>query len=160
MYLEELSDHIEDVSVECQTDMFLDKPATPLFIPAKTGRDAATQIEEGELFDFDVEVQPVLQVLVGKTIEQALLEVLEEEELANLRAQQQVFKEIRDAELVEVQRLEERERRLRVEKVRITRNKTMKVTSTLEQRYVARTVLDMLIQDVTNQRLEAFQMKE
>ncbi len=49
MYLEELSDHIEDVSVECQTDMFLDKPATPLFIPAKTGRDAATQIEEGEV---------------------------------------------------------------------------------------------------------------
>lgn len=67
----------------------------------------------------------MLQVLVGKTIEQALLEVLEEEELANLRAQQQVFKEIRDAELVEVQRLEERERRLRVEKVRITRNNIM-----------------------------------
>ncbi|XP_042603067.1 radial spoke head protein 3 homolog isoform X1 [Cyprinus carpio] len=217
MYLEELSDHIEDVSVECQTDMFLDKPATPLFIPAKTGRDAATQIEEGELFDFDVEVQPVLQVLVGKTIEQALLEVLEEEELANLRAQQQVFKEIRDAELVEVQRLEERERRLRVEKEnRIKQQKAVlekeketadkiaarafaqqylsdllpsvysnlkdcgyfydpvqrdietgflpwlmeEVTSTLEQRYVARTVLDMLIQDVTNQRLEAFEMKE
>uniref|UniRef100_A0A671MX97 Radial spoke head 3 n=1 Tax=Sinocyclocheilus anshuiensis TaxID=1608454 RepID=A0A671MX97_9TELE len=105
-----------DVSVECQTDMFLDKPATPLFIPAKTGQDAATQIEEGELFDFDVEVQPMLQVLEGKTIEQALLEVLEEEELASLRAQQQAFKEIRDAELVEVQRLEERERCLRVEK--------------------------------------------
>lgn len=78
-----------------------------------------------QLFDFDVEVQPVLQVLVGKTIEQALLEVLEEEELADLRAQQQMFKEIRDAELVEVQRLEERERRLRVEKVRITRNNIM-----------------------------------
>ncbi len=78
-----------------------------------------------QLFDFDVEVQPVLQVLVGKTIEQALLEVLEEEEMADLRAQQQVFKEIRDAELVEVQRLEERERRLRVEKVRITRHNIM-----------------------------------
>lgn len=49
MYLEELSDRIEEVSVECQTDMFLDKPDTPLFIPAKTGRDAATQIEEGEV---------------------------------------------------------------------------------------------------------------
>jgi len=71
-----------------------------------------------------MEVRPVLQVLVGKTIEQALLEVLEEEELANLRAQQQTFKEIRDAELVEVQRLEERERRLRVEKVGITTSHT------------------------------------
>lgn len=73
-----------------------------------------------QLFDFDVEVQPVLQVLVGKTIEQALLEVMEEEELDNLRARYRAFMEIRNAELVEVQRLEERERRLRVEKVRIT----------------------------------------
>lgn len=49
LYLEELSDHIEETSVECQTDAFLDKPATPLFIPAKSGKDAATQIEEGEV---------------------------------------------------------------------------------------------------------------
>ncbi|XP_076872826.1 radial spoke head protein 3 homolog isoform X2 [Brachyhypopomus gauderio] len=118
LYLEELSDHIEDVSVECQTDAFLDKPATPLFIPAKTGKDVATQIEEGELFHFDVEVQPVLEVLVGKTVEQALLEVMEEEELACLRAQQHAFQELRNAELVEVQRLEEQERRRREEKDR------------------------------------------
>ncbi|XP_060796662.1 radial spoke head protein 3 homolog [Neoarius graeffei] len=118
LYLEELSDHFENTSVECQTDAFLDKPATPLFIPAKSGKDAATQIEEGELFDFDLEVQPVLQVLVGKTMEQALLEVLEEEELAWLRAQQRAFQELRNAELVEVQRMEEQERRHREEKER------------------------------------------
>lgn len=35
--------------IECQTDAFLDKPATPLFIPAKSGKDAETQIEEGEV---------------------------------------------------------------------------------------------------------------
>lgn len=52
LYLEELSDHIEDSSVECQTDAFLDKPATPLFIPAKSGKDATTQIEEGEVTFF------------------------------------------------------------------------------------------------------------
>lgn len=49
LYLEELSDHIEDTNVECQTDAFLDKPATPLFTPAKSGKDVATQIEEGEV---------------------------------------------------------------------------------------------------------------
>ncbi|XP_056620662.1 radial spoke head protein 3 homolog [Triplophysa dalaica] len=217
MYLEELSGRIEEVSVECQTDMFLDKPATPLFIPAKTGRDAATQIEEGELFDFDVEVQPVLQVLVGKTIEQALLEVMEEEELDNLRARYQAFMEIRNAELVEVQRLEERERRLHVEREnRIKQQKAVlekeketadkiaarafaqqyltdllpsvysnlkesgyfydsvkrdletgflpwlmeEVSNTLEKRYVARTVVDQIIRDVTNRRLEAFQQQK
>lgn len=70
-----------------------------------------------QLFDFDIEVKPMLEVLVGKTIEQALLEVMEEEELANLRAHQYAFLEMRAAELAEVQRLEEQERRHREEKV-------------------------------------------
>lgn len=71
-----------------------------------------------QLFDFDIEVKPILEVLVGKTVEQALLEVMEEEELANLRAQQRRFEELRNAELVETQRLEEQERRHREEKQR------------------------------------------
>lgn len=70
-----------------------------------------------QLFVFDVEVQPMLEVLVGKTVEQALLEVMEEEELANLRSQQRAFQELRNTELVEQQRLEEQERRHREEKV-------------------------------------------
>uniref|UniRef100_A0A8D2JGZ3 Radial spoke head 3 n=1 Tax=Varanus komodoensis TaxID=61221 RepID=A0A8D2JGZ3_VARKO len=70
------------------------------------------------LFDFDIEVQPMLEVLVGKTIEQALLEVMEEEELADLRAHQCIYQELRFAELAEVQRLEEQERRHREEKQR------------------------------------------
>ena len=137
---------MEEADVECQTDAFLDRPPTPLFVPAKTGVDNTTQILDGEvrltflfhfwgmiliiteqseendlqrykspqsskppsiclilitfnfkhikyfqLFDFDIEVKPILEVLVGKTIEQALMEVMEEEELANLRAQQVSF---------------------------------------------------------------------
>lgn len=70
-----------------------------------------------QLFDYDVEVQPILEVLVGKTIEQSLIEVLEEEELAALREQQRKFLELRAAEKAEEQRLEEQERRLREEKV-------------------------------------------
>ncbi|XP_061560489.1 radial spoke head protein 3 homolog isoform X2 [Phycodurus eques] len=118
LYLEELCYNIEVSHIECQTDPLLDRPATPLFIPAKSGKDVATQIEEGELFDFDREVQPLLEVLVGKTIEQSLLEVMEEEELACLRAQQRAFQELRNAELAEVQRLQEREWRRREEKER------------------------------------------
>ncbi|XP_017267352.1 radial spoke head protein 3 homolog [Kryptolebias marmoratus] len=118
LFLEELSEVIEATDTECQTDEFLDRPATPLFIPAKTGKDAETQIEEGELFNFDTEVQPILEVLVGKTVEQSLLEVMEEEELACLRAQQRAFEELRNNELAEVQRLQEQERRRREEKER------------------------------------------
>ncbi|KAL0622260.1 Radial spoke head protein 3-like protein [Plecturocebus cupreus] len=118
LYLEEIADRIIEVDVECQTDAFLDRPPTPLFIPAKTGKDVATQILEGELFDFDLEVTPVLEVLVGKTIEQSLLEVMEEEELANLRVSQREYEELRNSERAEVQRLEEQERRHREEKER------------------------------------------
>ena len=71
-----------------------------------------------QLFDFNIEVKPVLEVLVGKTIEQSLIEVMEEEELSNLREQQRQFQELRNAELVEQQRLEEEDRRRRIEKVR------------------------------------------
>lgn len=115
-YLEELADRIEEADVDCQTDGFLDRPPSPLFVPAKSGADASTQILDGELFDFDIEVKPILEVLVGKTLEQSLIEVLEEEELANLRIQQREFLELRNAELAEQQRLEEQERRHREEK--------------------------------------------
>ncbi|NXF89178.1 RSPH3 protein, partial [Eubucco bourcierii] len=118
LYLEEISDRIIEIDTECQTDAFLDRPPTPFFIPAKTGKDVATQIEEGELFDFDIEVKPILEVLIGKTVEQALLEVMEEEELAQLWARQRAYAELRDAELAEVQRLEEQDRRYREEKER------------------------------------------
>lgn len=42
----------------------------------------------GDLFDFDLEVEPILEVLVGKVLEQGLMEVLQEEELAAMRRHQ------------------------------------------------------------------------
>lgn len=42
-------DRIEEADVETQTDAFLDRPPTPLFIPAKTGLDVATQIQDGDV---------------------------------------------------------------------------------------------------------------
>ncbi|XP_006227972.1 radial spoke head protein 3 homolog isoform X2 [Rattus norvegicus] len=217
LYLEEIADRIVEIDMECQTDAFLDRPPTPLFIPAKTGKDVATQILEGELFDFDLEVKPMLEVLVGKTIEQALLEVMEEEELANLRASQYAYEEIRNVELAEVQRLEEQERRHREEKERRKRqqweivhkqNETSQkisarafaqryladllpsvfdslrnsgyfydpierdievgflpwllneVEKTMEHSMVGRTVLDMLIREVVERRINDYESKE
>jgi len=118
LYLEELADKVEETDAQAQTDAFLDRPATPLFVPAKTGADVATQILPGELFDFDLEVRPILEVLVAKTTEQALMEVCEEEELATLRAHQRRFQQRRAAELAETQRLAEQDRRREEEKKR------------------------------------------
>ena len=105
LYLEEITDNIEESEVTCQTDAWMDRPVTPLFVPAKTGADVETQIMPGDLFNFDREVkvkwsfiecfsnhfQPILEVIVGKTMEQSMLEVMEEEELENLREQQRKF---------------------------------------------------------------------
>ena len=118
LYLEELTDRVEEADVATATDPFLDRPPSPLFIPAKTGVDAATQILDGDLFNFDLEVQPILEVLVGKTCEQALMEVMEEEELDRIRDHQREYEELRNAELIETQRLEEQARRRREEKQR------------------------------------------
>jgi hypothetical protein len=54
-------------------------------------------VPAGELFDFDAEVEPLLEVLVGKVLEQALMEVLEEEEIAALQQHQAHFEAIRCA---------------------------------------------------------------
>ncbi|ORY40862.1 radial spoke 3 [Neocallimastix californiae] len=118
LYLEELYDKVPEAIAATQTDLFLDRAPSPLYIPQKSGIDAATQIYDGELFDFNFEVEPILEVLVGKTLEQALIEVMEEEELEMLRKHQVEFEEKRNAELAEVQRLEDAERRRTDEKNR------------------------------------------
>jgi hypothetical protein len=131
-YLEELADTVPEAEVMTQTDAFMDRPPTPLFVPMKIGVDVETQIENGDLFDFDFEAEPILEVLVGKTLEQGLMEVMEEEELAAMRAHQEHFEQIRNAELVATQRMEaaerrkaeERERRVAQEKRRVECEKT------------------------------------
>ncbi|KAL3131855.1 hypothetical protein ABBQ38_007568 [Trebouxia sp. C0009 RCD-2024] len=117
-YLEQLTDSVAEAEMSTQTDPFKDRPSTPLFIPAKAGLDATTQIEAGDLFDFDFEVEPLLEVLVGKCLEQGLMEVMEEEELAAMRAHQQHYEQVKAAELASVQRLEAAELRKQEEKAR------------------------------------------
>lgn len=94
-YLEELADVTPEEDAHTQTEAFIDRPPTPLFMPKKTGADVTTQIEPGDLFDFDFEVEPVLEVLVGKVLEQGLTEVMEEEELKAMRAHQEHFEQVR-----------------------------------------------------------------
>ena len=61
-----------------QTAAFRPRKDRGVFLAVKTGRDAETHIEEGDLFDFDEEVKPLADVLVAKTIEQAVMETEEE----------------------------------------------------------------------------------
>jgi hypothetical protein len=117
-YLEELSDRPVEVDANTQTEAFLDRPPSPLFVPAKSGADAASQVDVLEIFDFNAECAPILEVLVGKTLQTSMLEVMEEEELAAIRRRQDEFEEERNAELLEVQRLEAESSRKYAEKTR------------------------------------------
>lgn len=115
-FLEELTDRPVEMDAETQTLAFMDRPPDPLFIVAKTGYDVETQILPGDLFNFDLEVQPILEVLVGKTLHVAMLELMQEEELDAIRSQQEQFEDVRNIELAEVQRLEAEVRRKTQEK--------------------------------------------
>lgn len=53
------------------------KQPTPEYVPLPKGRDEGTQIEKWELLDYDNEVEPVLQVLVGRTLSQSRIELIE-----------------------------------------------------------------------------------
>jgi len=158
-YLEELSDNVRVSEVDTQTDAFLDRPATPLFVPQKIGVDVETQIEEGDLFDFDLEVSPILEVITGKTLEQALMEVLEEEELANLRHHQDEFDRIRNAELAETQRMEAAEKRRYEEKQRRLAQEQERVDSEkiVAEKITARTFAKTYVSDLVGQVFSGLQ---
>ena len=71
----------------------------------KTGIDCGTQLND-EVFDFDVEVVPLLQVIVGKTMEQALLEVESEAELVSLEEEYKGLVADKQAEEERIKELE------------------------------------------------------
>lgn len=88
--------------VESQTNEFKERPPSPEYVPRKTGIDVTTQITQDDvsyLFDFDREVEPILNVIVYKTLEQALFEVESEEELLALDVAAKQFHSDRNAEL-------------------------------------------------------------
>lgn len=120
-YIEILSDKPEQRYQETQTDFLLNKPAAELTkndrhyytLNANDKKSIATQIIEDDLlFDFNTEVESILQVLKTKVLEQSRMEVLEEEEQAIMKDQHRKYVQLKNAELAEVQRLEANERRI------------------------------------------------
>ena len=95
-YLEELTDKPYEESISTQTDTYLDKPTIPIFIPTSSGEDKETQVYDGELFEFNLEVEPILEVLVGKAIDQSLIEVIEEQGMFYHLFYQKIFFKFHD----------------------------------------------------------------
>jgi hypothetical protein len=98
-------------------DYYIDRPPTPEYKPKERGLDVATQIVAEELFDYTLEVEPLLQVIVGRTTEQARIELIEEDEKEALRVHKTHYEKKRNAELMVTQRMEAAFIRRKEEKV-------------------------------------------
>jgi len=125
-FLEELTDKVPETETQTQTEAFLEQQTNPVFVEQKRGVDAETQVLDNELFDFDREVEPILEVLVGKTLQHAFVEVMEEVELSEIECHKRKFEEERNRERSKVEKMEaeakrrneERERRMEQQKAR------------------------------------------
>jgi len=87
-FVAELTDKAPVYEIGCQTEFKVDRPPTPHKMPKIAGVSKKTLVEDNELFLFEDEVEPILSVLCGKTLEIARMEVLQEEELAEMKRQQ------------------------------------------------------------------------
>ncbi len=79
---------------------------TPVYVPKPPGVEIATQIEDGELFDFDLEVEPILEVLIGRSLVQATYELIEEHERDEYLSHKKQYEQKREFELINLQRME------------------------------------------------------
>lgn len=103
-YLEDLTDIPINGDFSTQTEAN-EVEEEVSFVPKPRGDDKGTVIEEREMFEFESSVEPILQVLIGKSMEQGLLEVLQEEELKVLKAQRDTWEQRRNLIHNEAQRL-------------------------------------------------------
>ena len=93
-----------------QTDPLPPPPQPVLIWKQKEGKDVECQIEDGDLFDFDEEVKPLIHIIVSKTIEDARREVLEEEEIRHIMEQQEKYRKLNEYNNNRVRQIEEDEK--------------------------------------------------
>lgn len=101
-----------------EADYHIDRAELAVFIPIPKGLDKATNLndrQDADLYDFDLEVEPILQVLVGKSLELARIEVIEDFEIKELKKHNAIFKKIRDSELLYTQQEEAKNNRFEQE---------------------------------------------
>ena len=104
--------------IEDKPYFYEDKPPVPKYVPLPAGKEEYTQIIDGELFDFDLEVKPILEVLVGRSVLQAKMELIEEEEREQYLKHKREYERKREFELNNLQRTEARYVRREEEKQR------------------------------------------
>jgi hypothetical protein len=124
----------DDLATAAET--YIERPPTPHFVPDEPGVDVETQVYDGDLFNFDAEVRPMIKVVVQHTLLRALAEVHEEVEVENLAKHRDRYEVERNTILAELQRLEAKEQRKFEEdkRRRAQREQVMKEVSELNNK--------------------------
>eukprot|EP01083_Nonionella_stella_P294978 1002538_1 len=108
---------------ETQCDEFRDVPPEKPFIYVKAGIDQGVQVESSAMYNFDLDVAPIVDVIVGKTVEQALVEVREEETIRKIREQKDGADSRSKKEVKRMRELDDKERKLFEKKEKLVREK-------------------------------------
>ena len=154
IFTEKVNDitHPKPISFEVgiQTEKLPKRPVSPCPWPEKKGIDTETQIDDGDLFNFDVEVAPLVQVIVSKTLEDSRREVLEEEEMKNIQFQMEKFKLKEKEENDKIKMMENEEKKRfneRLNKKKEKENK-IKITKMFQQKLITRKIAKQYVNNL------------
>ena len=139
-----------------QTDPLPEKPVPKLIWPEKKGVDVETQINDGDLFNFTLEVKPLVSIIVSKTLEDSRREVLEEEELKIIKEQQNKYKDLENEEKERIKNIENIERE-KYEEMKMKKNekiKRLEMTKLFQKKLISRIKAKQYIKKIYNQTHE------
>ncbi|XP_037881112.1 uncharacterized protein LOC119632334 isoform X2 [Glossina fuscipes] len=126
--IEEITTRSPEIVLVDQSELFLEKPPLAPYVPFNVSVDASTEIADDELFHFEAEVQPIIEVLVDHTIDLSVIEVAHEKEISTIRRKMDVLLAQREVELAELRRLEAEDILLKAERTRRLRQEAIAKT--------------------------------
>lgn len=128
--------------VEVQTDPLPPKEQEKFEWPAYTGIEVGTQIEDNDLFNFDKEVKPLVQIIVSKIIEESRREVLEEEEREEIKRSMLKYQQLNKEDAERVKNIEEMEKKRFEERLKKKEEKIKRVqlAKVFQKKLVCRTI--------------------
>ena len=140
-----------------QTEWIIEKKIPDLSMPVYHGISKETQIYSSDnLFDFNYESEPIVQVLVTRCLEESRIEVCEEEELHALKSRQIYIQKYTKNEQEQLNQLQKREIQKHQDHEQfLARKKRQKADLiNVHQHMVARVFSQRYISDISNAAFE------
>jgi hypothetical protein len=140
----------KEESIGIQTDRYVEKPIVHRKPPAARSRGVRTALPGTDLFDFNVQVVPVVTTLIQKALTQASMEVAEELEIGQMNTYLRAFEQRAKCEAEAIARLERVEEDKFREKQKIveTRREVVQAEEELRSKVFARGFAEWFVWDI------------